>query len=274
MSDHAVLLRVEDLRVEFPNPDGGAAFRAVDDVSFTISSGETLGIVGESGCGKSTLARAILRLGPLTTGQVWFDGREISTAKRADLRELRRELQVVFQDPLASLNPRMTAGQIIAEPLAALRPELSRKDRKQRVKAILEKVGLAERHINGYPHEFSGGQCQRIGIARALVVGPRLLICDEPVSALDVSIQAQIVNLLMDLQAELGLTLMFIAHDLAVVRQISHRVLVMNAGQIVESGPSEQLYSNPRETYTRELLAAVPVADPVIQRQRLEHITI
>jgi oligopeptide transport system ATP-binding protein len=260
----ARLLSVRDVAVQFPIPQG--AFRrpkmlkAVDGISFDLSPGETLGVVGESGCGKSTLARAILGLVPLARGSVSLDGRRLDSED--ENRWWRRDIQVIFQDPLASLNPRMTVGEIVAEPLETLMPELSRQEMKDRVVSMLERVGLSAGQSNRYPHEFSGGQCQRIGIARALVSEPRVVLCDEPVSALDVSIQAQIINLLTDLQKEMDLALLFIAHDLAVVRHISHRVMVMYLGRVAESADAETLYSEPLHPYTRALMAAVPVPEP------------
>ena len=222
------ILDVRDLKVHFQVPDpnrlfGTSILKAVDGVSLKLQPGETLGVVGESGCGKSTLARGILRLVPITSGKVLLLNRDLNAMDKRQLREQRRDLQVIFQDPLASLNPRMTVGDIIAEPLRTFEKQVAKKEQQARVQAMLETVGLQATHINRYPHEFSGGQCQRIGIARALILKPKLVVCDEPVSALDVSIQAQIVNLLMDLQAEHNLSLIFIAHDLNVVRQISHR---------------------------------------------------
>ncbi|MGD9292463.1 MAG: ATP-binding cassette domain-containing protein, partial [Gammaproteobacteria bacterium] len=237
-----------------------SVLRAVDGVSFDLDRGETLGVVGESGCGKSTLARAILGLVPLARGSVALEGRAVAYGERNQW--WRREIQVIFQDPLASLNPRMTVGQIVAEPLETLMPELSLPEMRRRVSGIMERVGLSAGHVNRYPHEFSGGQCQRIGIARALVSRPRIVLCDEPVSALDVSIQAQIVNLLTDLQQEMGLALVFIAHDLAVVRHISHRVMVMYLGRVAELADADDLYRHPKHPYTRALMAAVPVPDP------------
>lgn len=260
----APLLSVRDVAVEFRVAQGGwrrdRILRAVDGVSFDLSAGETLGVVGESGCGKSTLARAVLGMVPLARGTVALDGRVLSAD--GDHTWWRRDVQIVFQDPLASLNPRMTVGQIIAEPLETLMPELSRATRRERVLAMMERVGLSRGQINRYPHEFSGGQCQRIGIARALVSEPRVVLCDEPVSALDVSIQAQIVNLLTDLQREMGLALLFIAHDLAVVRHISHRVMVMYLGRMAEVADRDTLYHEPLHPYTRALMAAVPVPEP------------
>ncbi len=242
--------------------------KAVDGVDFNLAAGETLGIVGESGCGKSTLARALAGLQPITSGGVEYAGRNIAKLDEAQWRPLRREIQMVFQDPLASLDPRMTIGASVAEPLEALCPEVGKAERAARVLAMLEKVGLSGSQVNRYPHEFSGGQCQRVGIARALIVRPRVLICDEPVSALDVSIQAQIVNLLADLQAEYGLSMIFIAHDLAVVRHISRRVMVMYLGKVMEQASREALFSSPVHPYTRALLAAVP--GTALKREPLE----
>jgi oligopeptide transport system ATP-binding protein len=258
------LLSVRDLAVEFHIATGSwrrpNVLRAVDGVSFDLDRGETLGVVGESGCGKSTLARAILGLVPLARGSVTLDDRPVVFGK--DSRWWRRDVQVIFQDPLASLNPRMTVGQIIAEPLETLMPELSRREMTRQVADMMDRVGLSPGQVNRYPHEFSGGQCQRIGIARALVSRPRVVLCDEPVSALDVSIQAQIVNLLTDLQQEMGLAMLFIAHDLAVVRHISHRVMVMYLGRAAEMADADTLYRQPLHPYTRALMAAVPVPDP------------
>jgi len=267
------MLQVRDLRVHFPVQGEGwfaprRVLKAVDGVDLDLAPGETLGVVGESGCGKSTLARAILRLVPATTGSVTLLGHEVTAMSAAELRAVKRNLQVVFQDPLASLNPRMTVGDIVAEPLWTHRPELGRQAMRERVREVLQRVGLSGRELNRYPHEFSGGQCQRIGIARALVLEPKLVICDEPVSALDVSIQAQIVNLLMDLREDLGLSLIFIAHDLAVVRHISHRVAVMYLGAIMEVSSQENLYERPQHPYTRALISAVPIPDPAMERER------
>jgi len=247
-----VLLRVADLRVEF----GSRA--ALDGVTFDLFAGETLGLVGESGSGKSTLARAILRLVAVSRGSVAWRGRDLLSCDAAALRRLRRDLQIVFQDPLASLNPRMTVGETIAEPLRIFEPGLNAHDRAGRVGAMLERVGLTADMSGRYPHEFSGGQCQRIGIARAMILSPRLLICDEPVSSLDVSIQGQIVNLLLDLQRDAGTAMLFISHNLAVVRHLSHRILVMYAGRLVEVAARDVLFAAPLHPYTRELLAAVP----------------
>ena len=267
------LLSVDGLKVHFPVRTGGwlgrkRPLRAVDGVALDLRPGETLGIVGESGCGKSTLARAILRLVPPTAGSVWLLGRSVGDLDKRALREMRRDAQVIFQDPLASLNPRMTVGNIVSEPLWTHFPELDAREVKAQVADVLRRVGLSGRELNRYPHEFSGGQCQRIGIARALVLKPKVILCDEPVSALDVSIQAQIINLLMDLQAEFGLALIFIAHDLAVVRHISHRIMVMYLGRIMEVASRQALYESPLHPYTRALISAVPIPDPDKERDR------
>ncbi|SOE88248.1 oligopeptide/dipeptide ABC transporter, ATP-binding protein, C-terminal domain-containing protein [Caballeronia arationis] len=243
--------------------------KAVDGVSFDLKAGETLGVVGESGCGKSTLSRAILNLIPATQGEIVWMGKTLSGASPRAWHDVRRDIQMIFQDPLASLDPRMTVGQIIAEPLREHRPGMSKDEMMQRVRAMMAKVGLREQMINRYAHEFSGGQCQRIGIARALIVEPKLVVCDEPVSALDVSIQAQIVNLLKSLQSEMGLALIFIAHDLAVVKHISDRVMVMYLGHVMELADKHSLYAEPRHPYTRALLSAVPVPDPAIERRKV-----
>ncbi len=232
--------------------------RAVDDIHLDLAPGETLGIVGESGCGKSTLARTLIGLQSASAGSIRYDGRELVGLTMKEWRPLRREIQMVFQDPLGSLSPRMNVGDIVAEPLRALQPELSAGERRARASTMLERVGLGAEHLPRFPHELSGGQAQRVGIARALIVKPRLLICDEPVSALDVSVQAQIVNLLADLQREQNLTMIFIAHDLAVVRQLSSRVLVMYLGKVIEQGDAEGVYAAPRHPYTRALLASAP----------------
>jgi oligopeptide transport system ATP-binding protein len=246
------LLQVRRLGVTF------GPFTALQDVNFDLSAGETLGLVGESGSGKSTLARAILRLVPAVRGEVLWRGRNLLGCSAAQMRQQRRDLQIVFQDPLASLNPRMTVAEILAEPLKIFEPAMSARARQLQIGAMLERVGLAVRMAGRYPHEFSGGQCQRIGIARAMMLNPRLLICDEPVSSLDVSIQGQIVNLLLDLQQDLGTAMLFISHNLAVVRHLSHRVLVIYSGRLVEIAPRDVLFAAPVHPYTRTLLAAVP----------------
>ena len=277
--DNTTLLQVRDLQVGFPVRGGdwpwspGVTLRAVRGVSFDLQAGETLGIVGESGCGKSTLARALMNLVPFRAQSLrWFD-QEMSPTSAAspstqDWLQVRRQVQMVFQDPLASLDPRMNILQILSEPLRTHEPSLTAGDRLDRVCELIERVGLDRHQLDRYPHEFSGGQCQRIGIARALILKPRVIICDEPVSALDVSIQAQIINLLRDLQQAFGLALVFIAHDLTVIRHVSQRVLVMYLGQVVEVGPRTALFNNPRHPYTRALLASVPVPDPKIERHR------
>ncbi len=268
------LLSVRDLRVHFKVRGEGGFFpqqrtlKAVDGVTFDLQPGETLGVVGESGCGKSTLARALLNLIPATAGDITWMGRAMKGAGRDDWQQVRRSVQMVFQDPLASLNPRMNVAQIIGEPLRTHQPQLSSGEVLRRVQEMLDKVGLSQAHLHRYPHEFSGGQCQRIGIARALVLQPRLIVCDEPVSALDVSIQAQIINLLQDLQRELGLALIFIAHDLAVVKHVSQRILVMYLGRTMELAPKQALYADPKHPYTQALLAAVPLADPRRERAK------
>jgi len=267
-----VLLSVEDMKVHFPIKVSGTILpkykplRAVDGVSFTLKEGETLGVVGESGCGKSTLARAVLRLLPKTAGTVVWAGRNLSEADKNELRRLRREFQIVFQDPLASLDPRMKVGESIAEPVRSLEPQLSRKAVAERVRAIMEKVGLDPAWINRYPHEFSGGQNQRVGVARAMILGPRMIVCDEAVSALDVSIQAQIIDLILSLQAEFGMSLIFISHDLAVVRQVSHRVMVLYLGRVVELASRDAIYKDARHPYTKALISAVMVPDPKAER--------
>ena len=260
------LLSVRDLSVHFPLRHGllshAVKLRAVDGVSFDLKPGETLGIVGESGCGKSTLGRAILRLIEPSGGQVAWMGRDFLGLDAKQLREQRRDMQIIFQDPLASLDPRMTVGKIIGKPLRTFQPGIKRAELQQRVIEAMQQVGLAPEMMNRYPHEFSGGQCQRIGIARAMILRPKLIVCDEPVSALDVSIQAQVINLLIDLQCAKGLSYLFIAHDLAVVAHISHRIAVMYLGRIVEIADKADLFANPKHPYTQALLAAVPVADP------------
>jgi len=269
------LLAVTDLKVHFPIRRGFLLDRtvghvkAVDGVSFEIEEGQTLGLVGESGSGKSTTAYAALQLIRPTAGSVRFLGRELTRLRPEELRRMRREMQIVFQDPYASLNPRMTVGRILAEPLRT-HGIGNRRTRRASVARLLELVGLEASYTNRYPHEFSGGQRQRIGIARALALNPKLIVCDEPVSALDVSIQAQILNLLKDLQGEFGLTYLFVAHDLAVVRTMSDDIAVMNKGKIVEAGPAERVYTQPQDEYTKALLAAVPVPDPHRMRERKE----
>jgi oligopeptide transport system ATP-binding protein len=269
------LLSVKDLRVHFPVRSESPwpwtptrTLKAVDGVSFDLHAGETLGIVGESGCGKSTLARAVLNLVPLTDGSIRWHGDEMRGASPQAWQVKRRTVQMIFQDPLASLDPRMTVAQIIGEPLRTHCPELSAAQHDDRVLAMMLRVGLTKQQINRYPHEFSGGQCQRIGIARALILRPQVVICDEPVSALDVSIQAQIINLLKELQAEMGLALVFIAHDLAVVKHISQRVMVMYLGRAMEVAAKHALYGTPRHPYTQALLSAIPVPDPRLERAK------
>jgi len=269
-----VLVEVDDLKVWFPIRSGLVLDRhvgdvkAVDGVSMSIERGETLGLVGESGCGKSTVGRAIIRLYKPTAGKIVFDGVDISQMGEGSLREARRQMQMVFQDPFASLNPRHSVGRIVGEPLRVHDISSSRTETVNRVRELLLRVGLPPDAANRYPHEFSGGQRQRIGLARALAVNPAFIVCDEPVSALDVSIQAQIVNLLEGLQEELGLTYLFIAHDLAVVRHISDRIAVMYLGGIVEVSPADDLYDSPLHPYTISLLSAVPIPDPVVEKQR------
>jgi len=267
------LLTVTDLEKHFPVRKGLLVERtvdyvkAVDGVSFSIPEGKTLGLVGESGSGKSTTGYCILQLIRPTAGSVRFQGRELTELKREDLRKMRQDMQIVFQDPYSSLDPRMTVGNIVAEPLE-VHGMGTRRGRTETVRRLLEVVGFNPNYTNRYPHEFSGGQRQRIGVARALALNPKLIVCDEPVSALDVSIQAQILNLLKDLQRDFGLTYLFISHDLAVVRTMADEIAVMNNGKLVEVGPAEQVYSNPKEEYTKALFTAVPVPDPKRQRER------
>ncbi|WP_241578587.1 murein tripeptide/oligopeptide ABC transporter ATP binding protein OppF [Rosenbergiella nectarea] len=269
LQDRKVLLEIADLRVHFDIKEGKQWFwqpkkslKAVDGVSLRLYEGETLGVVGESGCGKSTLARAIIGLVKAKGGRVTWLGRDLLGQDDKAWRDARTDIQMIFQDPLASLNPRMTVGDIIAEPLKTYYPKMAKREVSEKVRAMMMKVGLLPNLINRYPHEFSGGQCQRIGIARALILEPKLVICDEPVSALDVSIQAQVVNLLQKLQREMGLSLIFIAHDLAVVKHISDRVLVMYLGHAVELGTYDQVYHQPLHPYTQALMSAVPIPDP------------
>ena len=270
----ATLLEVNDVKVHFPIRVGGfilgkyKPLRAVDGVSFTLHKGETLGVVGESGCGKSTLARAVLKLLPATAGAVVWCGRDLTKAQQAEIRSLRKELQIVFQDPLASLDPRMTIGESIAEPLRSLEPFTPRNEVTRRVTEIMEKVGLDPAWMNRYPHEFSGGQNQRVGVARAMILKPQLIVCDEAVSALDVSIQAQIIDLILALQAEFGMSLIFISHDLSVVRQVSHRVMVLYLGSVVELASRDAIYKDARHPYTKALISAVPIPDPKIERAK------
>ncbi len=267
------LLSVENLSTAFGVSSGRLfggklTLVAVNNVSFTLNAGETLGIVGESGCGKSTLGRTILRLIEPSAGRVVWQGRNLPDLSDEEMRLTRQNMQIIFQDPIASLDPRMTVGDIIGEPLTVFEPQLSKAQRLDRVREIMSAVGLARDMVNRYPHEFSGGQAQRIGIARAIVTKPKLVICDEPVSALDVSIQAQIINLLDKLRADFGLTLIFISHDLSVVRLISDRILVLYLGRVVESGPCDAVFTNPQHPYTRALLSAAPIPDPKVARQR------
>lgn len=273
MSEREKLLSVSGLKVTFDVFPQGAMpwtkprkLKAVDGVDFDLFAGETLGIVGESGCGKSTLARAVARMVPASAGEVLWLGKDMLGMGSRELKAVRSDVQFIFQDPLASLNPRMTIGDIIAEPLKTHEPGISKADIKTRVKAMMDRVGLLPNLINRYPHEFSGGQCQRIGIARALIINPKLIICDEPVSALDVSIQAQVINLLMELQRELGIALIFIAHDLSVVKHISTRIMVLYLGNVAEVATSKQLYAHPRHPYTQALISAVPIPDPKIEK--------
>ncbi|WP_019615436.1 murein tripeptide/oligopeptide ABC transporter ATP binding protein OppF [Psychromonas ossibalaenae] len=274
-AEKKLILDIKDLKVHFSIPSKSilpwakpAKLKAVDGVSIQLFEGETLGVVGESGCGKSTLARAIIGLVEATEGSVVWLGDDLTQLDDKVMRLKRKEIQMIFQDPLASLNPRMSVGDIIAEPLRTFYPKLSKAEVKEQVKEMMDKVGLLPNVINRYPHEFSGGQCQRIGIARALILKPKMIICDEPVSALDVSIQAQVVNLLKELQKELGLSLVFIAHDLSVVKHISDRVLVMYLGNEVEFAECKALFDDPKHPYTKALMSAVPIPDPRLERAK------
>ena len=275
-TDTNTLLEVKDLRMHYPINTGlfarqTGAVKAVDDVSFTIARGETLGLVGESGCGKTSMARSIVQLYKPTSGQVLFDGEDLTKLKGGKMRAMYRRVQFIFQDPYGSLDPRMTCGEIIGEPLRVHKLTKGKDEYRERVAELLTLVGLNPYMANRFPHEFSGGQRQRIGIARALAVEPELLICDEPVSALDVSVQAQIINLLEELQEKFGLTYLFIAHDLSLVRHISHRVVVMYLGRLVEIAESDELFSNPQHPYTKALMSAIPLPDPIeeINRERI-----
>jgi len=269
-----VLMEVRNLKKHFPISGGGIISRtvghvkAVDGVSFSIRRGETLGLVGESGCGKTTMGKVILRLQEATDGQVIFEGKNIFDLNREEMRKARREMQIIFQDPYASLNPRMTVGEIIGEPLE-IHGVARGAEKSKRVQQLLDVVGLASFHARRYPHEFSGGQRQRIGIARALALNPKLIVCDEPVSALDVSIQSQVLNLLEDLQKEFNLTYLFIAHGLSVVKHVSDRVGVMYLGKMMEISPGAELYGNPLHPYTEALMSAIPIPDPTVRRERI-----
>lgn len=274
MAENTPLLKVEHLYKEFPTGSGFLAGKfskkvvsAVNDISFEIHAGETFGLVGESGCGKSTTGRAIMHLDPPTAGKVYFEGRDISKMNKKELKDMRREMQFIFQDPYASLNPRMTIGEIISEPMV-IHGIGTPEERTERVRELLDVVGLNPEHINRYPHEFSGGQRQRVGIARSFILRPKLIICDEPVSALDVSIQAQVLNLLKELQRQYGTAYLFIAHDLSVVQHISDRVAVMYLGKMVELSDWKSLYAQPSHPYTQSLLSAVPIPDPDVQKNR------
>lgn len=269
MPNEGELIRVEHLKKYFNTPHG--VLHAVDDVTFSIGRGETLGVVGESGCGKSTLGRAILRLHEPTEGKVIFDGRDVTALPKREMTRLRTQMQIIFQDPYASLNPRMTVSQAIAEPLY-LQGVFRRNQKAEAEKRVLEMmdlVGLARRYVNAYPHELDGGRRQRIGIARALSLNPSFIVCDEPVSALDVSIQAQVLNLMQDLQDQLELTYLFITHDLSVVRHLSNHIIVMYLGQLVEKAPSKRLFEKPVHPYTRALLSAIPIPDPDVKVERV-----
>ena len=272
--EEKVLLEVNQLKKYFPVKAGVfkktvGYVKAVDEISFYIKEGETLGLVGESGCGKSTTGATILRLEEATSGEVKYQGKDVLGLNKKEMREMRKEMQIIFQDPYASLNPRMTVADIVGEPLDIHNLVDNKKERNERVRELLDSVGLTAEQMNRYPHEFSGGQRQRIGVARALAVSPKLIIADEPVSALDVSIQAQVINILQDLQREYGLTYLFIAHDLSVVKHISDRVAVMYLGKIVEMTDKEDLYNNPLHPYTQSLLSAIPIPDPTVNNERI-----
>lgn len=275
----SAILSVKDLSVTFDVRKPGSwpwtpplKLQAVSEMSFDLEAGQCLGVVGESGSGKSTLARAIVGTVPSTGGQINFEGHDLAAMNPQQRRVHRRDVQMIFQDPLAALNPRMTVGDIIAEPLVTHEPGVSRPERKRRVQELMERVGLLPNLINRYPHEFSGGQCQRIGIARALILKPKLLICDEPVSALDVSVQAQVVNLLMELQRDMGLSMIFIAHDLSVVKHISDQIIVMYLGRQMEMADAATLTTRPEHPYTQALISSVPIPDPVMEKARLRPI--
>ena len=267
MEDSKVLLEVKNLKKYFNTPKG--LLHAVDDVNFSIREGKTLGVVGESGCGKSTTGRVILRLLEATDGEILFEGKNIRNYTKEQMIEIRQKMQIIFQDPFASLNPRMTVSEIIAEPLIIHGIYKNRDERDKKVMELMETVGLSERLINTYPHELDGGRRQRIGIARALALNPKFIVCDEPVSALDVSIQAQVLNLMQDLQEEFGLTYMFITHDLSVVKHFSDDIAVMYLGQLVEKAPSKDLFKNPIHPYTKALLSAIPVASVTKKMERI-----
>lgn len=268
------ILEIKNLKKYFPVKAGilrrtVGYVKAVDDISFYIRNGETLGLVGESGCGKSTTGQTILRLLEATDGEIWFEGKDVLSLTKKELRSLRKEMQIIFQDPYASLNPRMTVVDIVGEPLVIHNLVKNKKEKWERVRKILNKVGLSAEYMKRYPHEFSGGQRQRVGVARALAIDPKLIIADEPVSALDVSIQAQVINLLQDIQGNMGLTFLFIAHDLSVVKHICDRIAVMYLGKIVELSTKNELFENPIHPYTRSLLSAVPVPDPTREKERI-----
>ncbi|MEL6435549.1 MAG: oligopeptide/dipeptide ABC transporter ATP-binding protein [Pseudomonadota bacterium] len=272
MADPEILLDVKNLVTQFDVSRGmfrgTAPLRAVNDVTFTLHQGETLGIVGESGCGKSTLGRTIMRLIEPFSGSILWQGKQLTELPPEEMRLARRDMQIIFQDPIASLDPRMTVGQIIGEPLSLFEASLSKSDQRARVEETMDTVGLSPEMINRFPHEFSGGQAQRIGIARAIVTRPKLVVCDEPVSALDVSIQAQIVNLLKDLRERYKLTFLFISHDLSVVRLVSDRIMVLYLGRVVEVGDKDVVFDHPAHPYTQALLAAAPIPDPKLARQK------